>query len=1058
VLKTTFPFRAGAPKARGRRRFRVLAGLAVLGGALPWATTLPAHAAGEYVNDFTSNQKFNVFQHGNDVAITLWFNQALAASTTFHYQVQDYHGNNWVGTSPSYTATVTAAAGATSTTVDFGTGFPDGAYDMTVTEGPNLAPLSTYWVVVDALPTDLPSDTPFAMDLAGANEHIFSQIYNNTPSDPNYFKNYVDPFDSAVQLMGVKWARERFPWWDVEGADTYYNYTFGSPANPPGTVASYDDYFKNLRSKNIHIMPVVSASPTWANPGGATSALPSDPAKAYAFMRDVTRHYSQNTDPTIPADTIAGWEIYNEPDGYDPTYGPTLNTQGADAYAAFLKAAALGVRDGSSSNPAVTAPLVSLAGMGWATEPGDTGPDGSNAPLVPNQGYGDQVLANDASRFYDVDSLHLYPRDDLQGNPGIAPFNPCGVDDRNDARARYTSYSADQRPLWLTETGVELGNTSGLSFTQQKQQARYVVGSAVRAIAEGVDKHFFFDFAPYSAPGGWYGMLGPLWQPASTHPTYPAYAAAAAEAAMTRTLRAGIYLGRALGVDPTAADAHVFQTDASGTNVNRRVEVVWSDNSSGNWVTLSGLGANATVNITNVDGVTGTQTANASGQLAVLATNDPTYYAVANGTGITTISGTQRPTPIRTASPQAASSYSDADRIVVVPRFTDTQAAHAHTDGAYDMGTAATTVSVDVYDFSSNPNVTGTLGVSVTPGSGWSASVSGSNAFTFNTGVTSTPAPPSPPGGDNGWVVPKQTFTINVSESGAVAGVKAKLTVTATVGGASSTPMVSYIRTALPTPQSETTPTTVAWFRFESAAQHDNSNGLDYYTDSSGNSLRAYVQQAGTGGTVSFWGGVNDAQAITGYTNQYYLHFAPEDTNNGRYLTVSGLNLKCQDFTVEYFTRTDGSMPNTIPVSYGDTGVDPNSYPTHEVFFAQNYQPSGVQTGYWGTAATYPYGATSSQNPTGFSSSPNIYDVHWHRVAMVYRDRGPYDGQMQMYVDGVLKATVHQGPRTAVLGTNGGWQTLRIGYWAPSAPLLYLSDLDEVRVSLGARTASSLLD
>ncbi|MFJ8719223.1 hypothetical protein ACIRD9_39615 [Streptomyces violaceus] len=307
-------------------------------------------------------------------------------------------------------------------------------------------------------------------------------------------------FAAALRDMGAGWVRDGQSWPAAEPAPGVYD------------TAQHDRRTRTLRAHGLAVLDVLSPVPEWAMTGSSLP-LPADLRHAYRYAR------------RLAAAAPEALQLSNEPD-----VDTTRST--GDAHAAFVKAAALGIKD-AAPGPC----LVVLPGIA------QTGP------------FQDLMLANDVVRYADVWAFHGYPDPSEPGEPSF----PGAADEQHELARRH---QADV-PLWMTECGAFQKARPGEDLTpgQEIAQARYVVRSTVEGLAAGNDRQFWFAGPPLHDDGVYFGLLDRDFRP------LPAYSAFAA---LTSLLGAAHFTGPA----PRLPDGvRGFDFDSGR---GERVTVVWA--------------------------------------------------------------------------------------------------------------------------------------------------------------------------------------------------------------------------------------------------------------------------------------------------------------------------------------------------------------------------------------------------------------------------------------------------------------------------------------------------
>ncbi len=266
-------------------------------------------------------------------------------------------------------------------------------------------------------------------------------------------------FAAAVRDMGAGWVRDGQSWPVAEPAPGTYD------------TAHHDRAIRTLRAHDLAVLDALSPAPEWAMTD-ASLPLPADLRHAYRYARRLAQAGPE------------ALQLSNEPD-----VDTTRST--GDAHAAFVKAAALGVKDASDAPPLVVLPGIAQAGP-----------------------FQDLMLANDVVRYADVWAFHGYPDPTAPGEPEFP-----GAADEQHALAR--RHGADV-PLWMTECGAFQMTPRDLTSAQEVVQARYLVKSMVEGLAAGNAKQFWFAGPPLHDDGVYFGLLDREFAPL---PAYSAFAA-----------------------------------------------------------------------------------------------------------------------------------------------------------------------------------------------------------------------------------------------------------------------------------------------------------------------------------------------------------------------------------------------------------------------------------------------------------------------------------------------------------------------------------------------------
>ncbi|MCL8014126.1 hypothetical protein [Streptomyces sp. AS02] len=507
------------------------------------------------------------------------------------YTVTDYFGHQVAD------GGTTIPAGRTTTTVPLPTGLPPGHYRVRTDDG-----TTSTFARLPARPavTDAPANR------FGVNVWASSLV---PPSR-------LAEFAAAVRDMGAGWVRDGQSWPVAEPAPGAYD------------TEHHDRVTRTLRARGLAVLDVLSPAPEWAMTD-ASLPLPADLRHAYRYAR------------RLALAAPHALQLSNEPD-----VDTTRST--GDAHAAFVKAAALGIRDAAAElrHAGAEPPLVVLPGIA------QSGP------------FQDLMLANDVVRYADVWAFHGYPDPAEQDDPAF----PGAADEQHALALRH---GADDVPLWMTECGAFLETARDLTPAQERVQARYVVRSTVEGLAAGNARQFWFAGPPLHDDGVYFGLLdrdfGPL-------PAYSAFAA------LTSLLGAAHFIGSVPQL-PGGVRGFVFD-DGCG----QRVTVVWAERHARVRVRLPLPGV--------AYDIMGRPTADIPEGTAVVASPDPVYVVSrAASPGVRDATVRRRPGPL-----------SPAEHIVLSQRYTARDAAPGKDNGdapppyGYRLG-RRTRMTVDVYNF-----------------------------------------------------------------------------------------------------------------------------------------------------------------------------------------------------------------------------------------------------------------------------------------------------------------------------------------------------------------------
>ncbi|GHH08166.1 hypothetical protein GCM10018780_42890 [Streptomyces lanatus] len=533
---------------------------------------------------------------GGPARLRLTLNGRATHPRPVHYTVADYFGHQ---VADGRTA---IPAGRTTTTVALPADLPPGHYRVHTDDGVT----STFARLPARRTTTVtaPADNRFGVN-----------VWASSLVPPSR----LPEFAAAIRDMGAGWIRDGQSWPAAEPTPGAYD------------TAHHDRVTRTLRAHGLAVLDVLSPAPEWAMTD-ASLPLPADLRHAYRYARRLARAAPE------------ALQLSNEPD-----VDTTRST--GDAHAAFVKAAALGIRD-SGEQP----PLVVLPGIA------QTGP------------FQDLMLANDVVRYADVWAFHGYPDPAQQDDP---EFPGAAQEQHTLARQQ----GADGVPLWMTECGAFLttpgaSGTAGVSETpgaltraQERVQARFLVRSMVEGLAAGNERQFWFAGPPLHDDGVYFGLLdqdfGPL-------PAYSAFAA------LTSLLGAAHFVGPVRQL-PAGVRGFVFD-DGCG----RRVTVVWAERHTRVTVPVSGVAYDIMGRRIRAKGS------------AVVASPDPVYVVSRSGS----VAAERTDAGVR----HRPGRLSPAEHIVLSQRYAARDAAPGKEDGdapppyGYRLG-RRTRMTLDVYNF-----------------------------------------------------------------------------------------------------------------------------------------------------------------------------------------------------------------------------------------------------------------------------------------------------------------------------------------------------------------------
>ena len=558
-----------------------------------------------------SETPMNVFEGGESVSLSVNANAAASSNQTYSYTVSNVYGNT------VKSGNVTITQGTSKAYIVFHD-LDFGCYYITV------GSLTSGFSVVKPLSERTTySDTPFAIDTAFSNSGQW---------DVNA-KDYA----RVLGLSGVSWVRDRL-WFKntVTYSDGKYNMSSGNQSNAAALLHPY----------GIKISTATDYMPSnFVNTYG--KYIPDDLIKSYEFWKTVAQVYGPYID---------NFEIFNEVD-HGGTVGPW---DSPDLYAAFMKAAAIGINDGSGS-------MVST--------------QGAALNITDKSEYSKMLMRNGLFDYSAFDNIHYHI---ASSNPLTDYYEFAGFNYLPEQSEVQKELTGSRAPIWVTEAGINFRAESGVDLTkeQQKVQAKYLVTSTVESIAKGTDKHFFF-FGPRYHEGetgdqtSW-GMMneGKFMQ--------YMYASYSAQAAMTDLLGQGIYKGE-ISTSNSNISAYLFN------NGVKDVIVAWSKSGS----RTASFNANG-----KMYDMWGNEKAAVSGNTSITVTTEPLY--------IVCDSTLEHSANYRYAQMTAQKkTITDAKRIVLLQKYNDVSRGGSRLDG-YMISDGNNTVTLEAANLS-DKTVTGRI-------------------------------------------------------------------------------------------------------------------------------------------------------------------------------------------------------------------------------------------------------------------------------------------------------------------------------------------------------------
>ena len=362
-------------------------------------------------SSLTPSKASSVFEPGDNVEFTMHFTNSADSNKTYYAIVEDYFHN------VVKKEDVVLLASSAKTKINFGK-LPSGWYRMMISDGNENIYNSGFSVVHNM--NERKNNTHFAMDFAGM----------ALTSGETEVRN----LSRALRLAGINTVRERYYWTYSEALRQHNNQT--------------------VANEGLDIINMFNDSPQNLLSGGY---MADDLFEVYNFQKSYAGNYQGLVDYM---------EVWNEED-------TSFATETADRYSSFLKAAAIGITDGSNT--------MGVSHGGFAQSPFDTR-------------YMDFCMLNDFMEYSDLYNYHAYASDgkNYDKTPSL---DKTEIAENRDI---LTAYGYSNRRVWVTEGGISVADNVERS---RRQQARASVINNVQSMANGNDKHFLFVMPQYSETG-----------------------------------------------------------------------------------------------------------------------------------------------------------------------------------------------------------------------------------------------------------------------------------------------------------------------------------------------------------------------------------------------------------------------------------------------------------------------------------------------------------------------------------------------------------------------------
>lgn len=302
---------------------------------------------------------------------------------------------------------------------------------------------------------------------------------------------------NVAYRCGIDWMRERGSW---------------------NISTELPEAFQNEINEGIHLLPCFDAS-----------AVPGEHRTVTGNLFEVHDVYMRQS--KLLGESNSAIEILNEPDG--------LGRTSPDLYSSYLKAASIGVSDGSPNTAKTNG---GLAG-------------------IPSEMFDRLLFQNDFMSYVDAFCYHAH--EDWQGTSTVNGMR-SGKCFPNVAQSLAYDKS---KPIWLNESGIAVkvdDSTGEPDITAQRAKGNHLLKSSAESISYGNNKRFWFLWVHYIETGNEFGNFN-----ANNEP----YISVNVMNTMVKTLRESIYRGKMANL-PEGATGYLIN---NGTD---DVAVVWSGKNS----------------------------------------------------------------------------------------------------------------------------------------------------------------------------------------------------------------------------------------------------------------------------------------------------------------------------------------------------------------------------------------------------------------------------------------------------------------------------------------------
>ncbi len=462
---------------------------------------------------------YSIFEGNNAVSYTLKWSETAQSQKTASFEIRDYYDRL------VYSAEDTIPSGTRSyvKTIPY---LKYGNYKITAAM--NGETVTRQFAVV-----------PRLNERRASGDNGFGITAMVTHAGSSFDKNNIDAYAKSIAQAGFGHTREFGLMNEMEPIrnNPYIELWHSNNINYDEIINAYSKY----GIKVSFMFSGDSDNESYYNmytEGNAAFDTPTDLIKTYQFAKSLAQHYSGKVDI---------YEIGNEVDSVHNS-----PTEGADTYAAFLKAAALGIKDAGTGEK--------IAMMGLVGDSSD---------------YRKTLHENDVADFIDIYNYHSYTR-----------YKSGDLQQYDASKEGYHSemerYGLEGKEVAVTEQGYEISSkATDMTEAEEKAQAQYAPTSMIASKATGTNLNFWYNNGYHynESSSMHFGNFTSNNEPCKSYSAF---------SAMNNAIGNGQYIGRLTGLD-SGTYAYCFR---DGTDT---VVCLWSDTDAGKTVTVPTSAASATL-------------------------------------------------------------------------------------------------------------------------------------------------------------------------------------------------------------------------------------------------------------------------------------------------------------------------------------------------------------------------------------------------------------------------------------------------------------------------------